>query len=236
MSFISVSCQALMGNVPPVNLDAVHVLAEEALAASFLGRKAVAKTLFGRAASLARELCGPSLVDAFLTTWHVSATLLVSQLAGTTPVDALKRRVEASTLVKPLIAYLEDREREHTLKPGKCRAEEVTFYAWWLKAKGLANGWPPMLPALLVDTAPCIGYACVMSTGRFALNRAYISTGVTAEGRARAAMFVLSALDLMLDVWLERLGALPEEKCFIGDVKMACAIQRDGYRKMLLAR
>ena len=218
----------------PVNLDAVHALAEEAYTAGFRGRKAVAATLHGRAASLARELCGPSLVDAFLTTWRVSSVALVSQLAVTTPDDALKRRVEASALLMPLNAYLEDREREDTLKPGRCRAVEIAFYKWWLRAKGLANEGPVMPPDQLAEASRCIGYAAFLSAARYALTSLYIAQALTSQQGVRAMIVVPKALDLMLAVRFDLLGNLAEERCFVGDVTRMCSIQpRDGFRTML---
>ena len=120
--------------------DALRATCAKALAASLLGRHAVAVTLYRRAKVAARELHGPaSLVPVFLLARTIRNLVHHAELAGVPPAAAAVLREEACVALFTGLDVLERRAAEDTLLPGRCLPHEVALFRWWQDEKRRAN-------------------------------------------------------------------------------------------------
>ena len=124
----------------PAGDDALRTTCFKALAASLLGRHAVAVTLFRRAEVAARELHGPaSLVPVFLSERTITNLIHHAKLEAVPPAAAATLREEACAALLSGLDVLERRAAQDMLLPGRCLPHEVAFFRWWQDEKRRAN-------------------------------------------------------------------------------------------------
>ena len=181
----------------PVDTDELHRLVNKALSAGYSGRHALAASYFERAAALATQIHGDTLLAAHLKLQQASKLDMQANAHGV-PAD------EATwELAKGVVPLLLRRIEANTLLPGRCTKEEVEYYRRYDDALCTRFQGPAISADEVTRLSFTVGLATALDAAFLMLSRLTQATALEAEPlsaaeRGAGEAFVSHAVDLIL--------------------------------------
>ena len=171
----------------------------KALAAGVTSRYALAASYFGRAAALATQLHGDTLLAAHLKLQQANKVYSQASVKGMPADEALVLESAAWEIVSGVLPLLLRRLDANTLLPGRCTKEEVDYYRRFDEALGTTLRSPAMSAHEVTLLSFAVGFATILQAAHLTVSHFYGSrVPLSVDARRAAEAFVSNVIDLML--------------------------------------
>ena len=207
----------------------------KALESSANGWHGLATTCFRRAAKLANDLHGETLVSVHLTLQEAQHMLALMQKSEKS-IRAHERvalLADAWALTLSTLPFLNRRLDVKALFPGECTQTESSYYLNF-RAITLHFLSAPLTEKNLETLKSCLGFACALSAARLALG------SMSGVARLEEKQAVHAFVSRVMDFWLsfgEKLDvAIGEEKLLAWLIQDAASSEKDAFWTSLQAQ
>ena len=183
----------------PINTDELHRLVNKALAADMAGRYAFAATYFERAAPLATQIYGDTLITAHLTLLQAQELHRQSRMEGVPSDEATSLVFSTWALVSTsVLPLLQSRIEANTLLPGRCSKKEVDYYFFFSAAMHSAECRRAMSAQEITRLSFTVGFASALKAAFATLVNLYGNRVPPSAERPAGEVFISLAIDLIL--------------------------------------